>query len=89
MFGRLGSVVGANVTALLLENQCETVFYMSGSVVIGKVLFNYKNVFNFNRFFLYLATGILTFFIPNIHEIVETRMSMVQNEPRLSVASFR
>ncbi|XP_031629336.1 synaptic vesicle 2-related protein-like isoform X4 [Contarinia nasturtii] len=34
MFGRLGSVVGANITALLLENHCETVFYLSGSTVI-------------------------------------------------------
>lgn len=36
MFGRLGCVVGAYTAALLLENQCETVFYLSGSTMIGK-----------------------------------------------------
>lgn len=35
MFGRLGCVVGANAVAHLLENHCETVFYSSGSSVIG------------------------------------------------------
>lgn len=38
LFGRLGCVVGANTAALLLENYCETVFYLSGSTVIGKLL---------------------------------------------------
>lgn len=36
MFGRLGSVVGANIVALLLDDHCETAFYMSGISVIGK-----------------------------------------------------
>lgn len=35
MFGRLGSVVGANTAAVLLDNHCETVFYLSGSTLIG------------------------------------------------------
>lgn len=36
MFGRLGSVVGSNVVALLLDDHCESVFYLSGTTVIGK-----------------------------------------------------
>lgn len=35
MFGRLGSVVGSNTAALLLDNHCEVAFYLSGSTVIG------------------------------------------------------
>lgn len=35
MFGRLGCVAGANVAALLLENHCELVFYLSGGSVMG------------------------------------------------------
>lgn len=38
MFGRLGSVAGANLAALNLENHCEKVFYLSGSSVIGRNL---------------------------------------------------
>lgn len=38
MFGRLGGIVGANVAALLLDNHCETVFYLSGSSILGKIL---------------------------------------------------
>lgn len=37
MFGRLGSMVGSNVIALLLQNQnCEMTFYSSGLSLIGK-----------------------------------------------------
>ncbi|XP_055304610.1 synaptic vesicle glycoprotein 2B-like [Sitodiplosis mosellana] len=39
MFGRLGSVFGSNLTALLLDNNCETAFYLSGvSVIVVAVL---------------------------------------------------
>lgn len=38
MFGRLGSVVGSNTAALLLDNHCEVAFYLSGSTVIGNLL---------------------------------------------------
>ncbi|XP_031629386.1 synaptic vesicle glycoprotein 2B-like [Contarinia nasturtii] len=69
MFGRLGSVVGANIAALLLDDHCETVFYLSGTTV--------------------MAVGIFCFFVPGIHEKVKSRMSVIQNDPRLSVASFR
>lgn len=36
MFGRLGSVVGANTAAVLLDNHCETVFFLAGSTLVGK-----------------------------------------------------
>lgn len=36
MFARLGGVVGANLVAFLLENQCETVFYFSGTSLMGQ-----------------------------------------------------
>lgn len=36
MFGRLGGVVGANMAALLMDNHCETVFYISGTSLIGE-----------------------------------------------------
>lgn len=36
MFGRLGCVIGANVAALLLEHYCESVFYLFGSIMLGK-----------------------------------------------------
>lgn len=38
MFGRLGSVVGSNIVALLLDDHCESAFYLSGASVIGKCL---------------------------------------------------
>ncbi|XP_031629334.1 synaptic vesicle glycoprotein 2B-like isoform X2 [Contarinia nasturtii] len=41
MFGRLGSVVGANTVALLIDNHCEMVFYLSGSSVIAVGVLTY------------------------------------------------
>lgn len=35
MFARFGGVAGSNAAALLLDNYCETTFYLSGSVVTG------------------------------------------------------
>ncbi|XP_049277272.1 synaptic vesicle glycoprotein 2B-like [Anopheles funestus] len=35
MFGRLGSVVGANIVGLLLDSQCELTFWISGVSLIG------------------------------------------------------
>lgn len=35
MFGRLGGVVGANTVALLLDNHCQSAFYLSGSSLLG------------------------------------------------------
>lgn len=37
MFGRLGSVVGANTAASLLDNHCETIFYLSATSLIGEI----------------------------------------------------
>lgn len=36
MFGRLGGVVGSFVGATLLDNHCETAFYLSGVTIVGK-----------------------------------------------------
>lgn len=38
MFGRLGSVIGSNVSAILLNSYCEGAFYLSGSTLIGKFI---------------------------------------------------
>lgn len=38
MFARLGSVVGANVAAVLLYTHCQTLFYLSGATLIGNFL---------------------------------------------------
>lgn len=35
MFGRLGSVIGSNVSAILLDYYCEAAFYSSGFTLIG------------------------------------------------------
>lgn len=43
LFGRLGGIAGANVTALLLENQCETVFYLFGSSIMGRKSLSFFN----------------------------------------------
>lgn len=78
MFGRLGCILGAITTALLLDTHCEMVFYLSGTTLIGKKkklififqLCNKKIQINF-LFFLKIsstAMAILSFFIPNIHK---------------------
>lgn len=36
MFGRLGVVIGANTVAFLIDDHCETTFYLAGSILIGK-----------------------------------------------------
>lgn len=36
MFGRLGSFAGSSVAALLLDDHCESAFYISGTSIIGK-----------------------------------------------------
>lgn len=38
MFGRLGSVAGSNMVALLIDDQCNSVFLLSGGSVICKLL---------------------------------------------------
>lgn len=41
MFGRLGAISGANIVAILIKNYCEQTFYLSGSSILGKVVFNF------------------------------------------------
>uniref|UniRef100_A0A182MDT7 Major facilitator superfamily (MFS) profile domain-containing protein n=1 Tax=Anopheles culicifacies TaxID=139723 RepID=A0A182MDT7_9DIPT len=41
MFGRLGSVVGANIVGVLLDSQCELTFWISGVSLIGCGLSNH------------------------------------------------
>lgn len=36
MFGRLGSVAGSSLTAILLEKRCQSAFYTAGFSLIGK-----------------------------------------------------
>lgn len=38
MFGRLGGVVGSNITALLLDSHCELAFYVPAASLIGKFI---------------------------------------------------
>lgn len=35
MFGRWGSVAGSNFVALLLDDHCESAFYLFGGTLIG------------------------------------------------------
>lgn len=44
MFGRLGSAIGANFVAVLLDNYCEVAFYMSGISLIGNCIYVYRYV---------------------------------------------
>lgn len=37
MSGRLGAVVGSNIVAILVEDHCETTFYLAGSTLICKI----------------------------------------------------
>lgn len=39
MFARLGGMAGANISANLLDNYCEAVFFLPGLALIGKSLF--------------------------------------------------
>lgn len=93
MFGRLGGVVGANVAALLLDNHCQSAFYLSESSLLGKLQWNLKLCF-FGEFFethlnyiSFTVIGVLAFFIPNIHKKV-SKSNEVQNCARLSTISY-
>lgn len=41
MFSRLGSVFGANGSAMLLDEHCETVFYVSACALLGNSYANF------------------------------------------------
>lgn len=36
MAGRLGGIVGSNITAILLDDYCEYAFYLPGSMAAGE-----------------------------------------------------
>lgn len=44
MFARLGGVIGSNTTSYLLENSCETTFYLSGSILLGECRYLYERL---------------------------------------------
>lgn len=41
MMGRMGSVVGANIVGLLLDNYCQWAFFLSGALLIGKISYTF------------------------------------------------
>lgn len=93
MFARLGGVAGSNAGAFLLDNYCESAFYLSGSVTAGNIILNnivdvlyfLNNIF---LFFQFSAMGVLAFFIPNIHMRVND-IVLMRSENRLSIISTR
>lgn len=38
LIGRIGCMLGSNLTGFLLENHCEIAFYISGTLLIGEFL---------------------------------------------------
>lgn len=70
IFGRLGSIAGSNVIALLIDNYCDEAFLLFGFTLIGMLATAHINEY-FDQIFLFffsIVAGILTFFIPKIHE---------------------
>lgn len=64
MFGRLGCVAGAIISALLIENHCEVVFYSCGFSLIGTYLFidnNFVIVHELKITFLFLCSQLSQF----------------------------
>lgn len=90
MFGRLGGVTGANITALLLGHSCEIAFYLSGSILIGKWFFFIILPFNFSQSLChFVAMSVLVSFIPNIQKrTVKSDEDQTKADPRLSRSSF-
>lgn len=72
MFGRLGAVFGTNVVALLLENYCESTFYLSGSSILGNIVhISEFSIVIFNVFFYPIpvtACGFLAIFLPKARD---------------------
>lgn len=65
MMGRLGGVFGSNVVAILIEDHCETTFYLAGVTLICKKMNTRNKLIQTNCIFL-LVCGFLTIFVPNI-----------------------
>lgn len=72
IFGRLGTVAGANVVAIMMDDHCEIVFYLSGITLMGnwKYYSESKNVFRivmelaiFKVYYLYFRSNA----IPQFH----------------------
>lgn len=63
MFARFGGVVGSNTAALLLESNCESTFYLSGSVLIGKYQFVLKK--KSLEYYVYLILNNMNNFVMN------------------------
>lgn len=57
--GRLGSVIGSNMVAYLLEENCEFTFYLCGSTLIGKAKLSayFFECFSYNFFFPSIFSG--------------------------------
>lgn len=47
MFGRLGSIMGSNIAAILLANSCTAAFYLSGTILIGDYTLFFTGVSKF------------------------------------------
>lgn len=90
MCSRLGGVVGAIVTAVLLDNHCPSVFYISGISLAGKWMTIKILVYAilYIDFFYNTGAAMLTYFIPKIHEKPDTSENNGMR-PRGSVLSFR
>lgn len=89
MFGRMGSIAGSNITAVLLNNHCEAAFYLSGAITIGWSLIHSESTLFFKIIaiiYSFTAAGVLAFFIPNIHKHVK---SLDDPDTRLSIVSFK
>lgn len=96
MFARLGGLVGAYVVSILLESQCQILFELSGSLLIGKPRgksrYSIQSLYSINKIIMiFTVSGILSYFIPKIHQKIEEPQqptSMI-NEPRASIFSAR
>lgn len=67
MMGRLGSVVGANIVGLLLDNYCQLAFSLSGACLIG-MAFLILYIIESRLKGLFIGCGFLALLIPNIRE---------------------
>lgn len=47
MCGRIGCIAGALASAYLLDNHCEWIFYISGSMLLGGYMLLVKMILHF------------------------------------------
>lgn len=87
MFGRLGSAFGTNIIAFLLDRNCQVAFYVSGISLIGEIQWLFIAIESFlKKLNLITVAGVMTFFIPNIHQKV-SKQDKDENIPRPSILS--